>query len=117
MSHSSIDNKKRRAILDEELERYVKILQEHYDPQRILLFGSLASGNTDDWSDIDLVIIKETSRKFLDRSREVVELLRPKIGVDILVYTPREFEDLAQNRDFVQKEIIEKGKVLYEKPA
>jgi len=107
----------RRAMLEAELARYVRLLREHYTPQRILLFGSLAAGKTGAWSDIDLVIVKETDRKFLDRAREVLQLLRPQVGVDILVYTPTEFEQLARRRAFVRDEIVGKGKVLYERGA
>lgn len=106
----------RRAVLEAELARYVQLLREHYAPQRILLFGSLAVGATEAWSDIDLVIVKETDRKFLDRTREVLQLLRPQVGVDILVYTPAEFVQLARQRAFVRDEIVGKGRVLYEQP-
>jgi len=111
------DNKAihRRALLEAELSRYVQILREQYTPQRILLFGSLTSGRVEEWSDIDLVIIKETDRKFLDRTREVMLLLKPQVGVDILVYTPEEFAQMSQQRTFVREEIEAKGRVLYER--
>ncbi|OUC06924.1 DNA polymerase III subunit beta [Litorilinea aerophila] len=101
--------------MESELSRYVKLLREHYAPQRILLFGSLTSEKVEEWSDIDLVIVTETERKFLDRIREVFELLRPQVGVDILVYTPAEFAELLRHRAFVRDEIVGKGKVLYER--
>ena len=106
---------RRRAVLEAELARYVQLLREHYAPQRIRWFGSLISGEVKEWSDIDLVIIKETERQFLDRTREVLQLLRPQVGVDILVYTPDEFDQLVQQRAFVRDEIVGKGKVLYER--
>lgn len=106
---------RRRALLQSELQRYVKLLQEIYQPERILLFGSLASGAVQEWSDIDLVIIKETDRRFLDRTREVMELLRPRVGIDVFVYTPQEFARLLNERVFVREEIEAKGKVLYER--
>ena len=105
----------RRALLEAELKRYIKQLREEYDPECILLFGSLASGNVEEWSDIDLVIIKETKSRFLERIREVMQLLRPQVGVDVLVYTPEEFARLSKERAFVRQEILEKGKVLYER--
>jgi uncharacterized protein len=104
----------RQNLLQSELTRYIQLLQEHYAPQRIILFGSLATAATSEWSDIDLVIIKETGLRFLDRTKEVLQLLRPKVGLDILVYTPAEFAQMSEERAFVQDEIIKKGKVLYE---
>lgn len=105
----------RRAVLEAELRRYISLLQDKYHPERILVFGSLAGENTGEWSDLDLVIIKETDQRFLDRTKEVLQLLRPKIGVDILVYTPDEFARLSQERAFVRDEIIGKGNVVYER--
>lgn len=74
----------------------------------------MVSGTTHEWSDLDLVIIKETTQRFLDRTKEVIQLLQPRVGIDILVYTPVEFEKLCQERAFVQEEILGKGKILYE---
>lgn len=105
---------RRRAFLTAELNRCLALLVEHYRPQKVLLFGSMADGKTEEWSDLDMVIIKETSKRFLDRTKEVMQLLRPRVGVDILVYTPDEFKRLSNERTFVQNEIAGRGKVLYE---
>jgi len=105
----------RRALLEAELRRIVQILSEQYTPRRILLFGSLTTGRVEEWSDIDLVIIKETDRKFLDRIRDVMQLVKPRVGIDILVYTPDEFAQMSQQRALVGAEIVTKGKVLYER--
>lgn len=105
----------RRALLEAELARYVMLLRQRYDPERVILFGSLGSGDIGDWSDIDLVIVKDTAKRFLDRTKEVMRLLQPRVGVDILVYTPAEFEQMIQQRAFMRDEIVRKGKVLYER--
>jgi predicted nucleotidyltransferase len=88
------------------------LLRDDYLPQRILPFGSLTTDRIDEWSDIDLMIVKETNLKFLDRTREVFQLLRPRVGVDILVYTPDEFKQMSQQGAFVRDEVVGKGKVL-----
>ena len=105
----------RRILLEEELQRYLVLLRQEYQPLKVFLFGSLATGETGEWSDLDLVIVKETDERFLDRTKQVMRLLRPRVGVDILVYTPKEFEELSRERPFFQDEIIEKGKLLYER--
>lgn len=106
----------RRALLEAELQRWVQVLVEQTNPEQILLFGSLATGNIEEWSDVDLVVVMETELRFLDRTREMLRLLNPRVSVDILVYTPEEFERLRQERPFVRHEICEKGRVLYERP-
>jgi predicted nucleotidyltransferase len=110
-------SEERRALLEVGLSRWLKLLIEHHNPQRISLFGSLASGEVDEWSDVDIVIVKETSLRFLDRIREVLELLHPRVGVDILVYTPEEFDRLTRERAFIQQEIVEKGRLLHERAS
>lgn len=103
-----------QQFLAEELERYVTILVNDYAPVKIILFGSLATGQARLWSDIDLIVVVETQQRFLDRIKEVLLLLRPQVGLDVLVYTPEEFERLSQERSFFRQEIL-KGKVLYER--
>lgn len=105
----------RQSLLRAELARYLALLSEFYDPQQVYIFGSMATGAIGEWSDLDLVIIKRTEKRFLDRTREIIELLRPQVGVDILVYTPEEFVHLRQERAFVRDEIVGKGKLIYER--
>ena len=105
----------RRERLEAELQRFLPLLQEQYQAERILLFGSLADGRVHEWSDIDLVIVKDTPQRFLDRTKDVIELLRPRVGVDILVYTPDEYDQMYQERLFFRQEIADKAQILYER--
>jgi len=107
----------RRQLLSQELDRYVSLLIQHDDPEKIIVFGSLASGEVHSWSDIDLVVIKQTDLPFFQRLQEVRHLLHPRVGTDILVYTPEEFEQLSQRRLFFQEEILDKGVVVYERDS
>jgi len=105
----------RKRALARELDRYVRLLTAQGDPERIIVFGSMASGEIEPWSDIDLVIVQQTDLPFMKRLREVRRLLKPRVGTDILVYTPSEFEQLRRERPFVRDEILGKGVVLYER--
>jgi predicted nucleotidyltransferase len=106
----------RRAALQAELERIVRVLIEQYDPERIILFGSFVHGNIHEWSDLDLCVIKQTDTPFMRRLKEVGLLTLPRVGAEILVYTPEEIETAQrQGNYFIVGEILAKGKVLYEK--
>lgn len=105
----------RQHLLEAELNRYVSVLRETYDPQSVRVFGSMATGTVHEWSDIDLVIVKETNQRFLERTKEVLQLLQPQVGLDVLVYTPAEFAQLCQDRAFMRDEILDKGRMLYER--
>lgn len=98
--------------LNNELTRMVGVIIEKYSPEKIILFGSTASGNINEWSDLDLVVIKDTGKSFYERLEEIVEIAKPNIGADIIVYTPDEAEQMKDDF-FFKEEIINKGKVLF----
>ena len=87
----------------------------HVAPEKIILFGSLAQDEVQAWYDIDLVVVVDMRERFLDRTKDMLRLLRPRVGLDVLVYTPQEFEQLCRDRPFFQQEIVQKGQVLYER--
>jgi predicted nucleotidyltransferase len=109
-------NKERQAILNNTLRQISPVLQKEVQPQKIILFGSMAPGDVHEWSDLDLVIIKETKQPFVQRSEEIALLCLAPIGVDYLVYTPAEFKQMVADKNpFILEEIIKKGKILYER--
>jgi uncharacterized protein len=109
-------NLQRKAHLEQALDRILQILITQYQPEKIILFGSMATGNVTDWSDLDLVVIKETSLPFLQRLKQVALLCLAPVSVNYFVYTPQEFEQMvAENHHFICNEVLAKGKVLYER--
>jgi predicted nucleotidyltransferase len=94
-----------RQRLQAELDRYLNLLLGRVAPEKVILFGSLARDEVKAWSDIDLIIVANTKARFLDRSKEMLQLLQPRVGLDVLVYTPDEFERLCRKRPFFQEEI------------
>ena len=105
-----------RKELEKEMRRITSLIISHYAPEQILLFGSLANGEVDESSDIDLVIVKDTKERFIDRLHRVRLITRPEAGVDFFVYTPEEIKTMAQRKNkFLLTEILGKGQVLYER--
>lgn len=88
-----------------------------YDPEKVVLFGSRARNTSDSYSDVDLLIVKKTEKRFLDRIKEVIHILRPNFAIDILVYTPEEFEVMLSEDNPFLKHVLEDGKVIYEKQS
>ncbi len=103
----------RRARLSSELDHFVAVVVPALRPERIIVFGSYASGHIHEWSDLDLVVITETDLPFFERLKQVSLLTRSTVGMDVLVYTPAEWEHMKANRLFVRDEILKKGKVIY----
>lgn len=97
------------------LNETVEKIKQYYKPEKIILFGSGVRGELKEGSDLDLFIVKKTSKRKLDRVDEVLEFLDPTSPIDLHIYTPHEIEKrLALKDPFIQN-ILEEGKVLYEK--
>ena len=92
-----------------------KLITE-YAPRKVILFGSYAYGVPGPDSDIDLLIIKETSERFIERWVTVQRILtgtHRALPVETLVVTPQEIETRLAIGDQFLAEILERGKVLY----
>lgn len=88
-----------------------------YQPEKIILFGSAARGDTDEFSDIDLIVIKKSNKRFIERLVEVMAYLpRDAVNVDILVYTPEEFQTMQEKGNPSIEQVLNDGVVLYEDP-
>jgi predicted nucleotidyltransferase len=87
-----------------------------YQPEKIILFGSSVRGEQDEYSDIDLVIIKKTQDRFLQRLKKAALLIREPIPVDLFVYTPEEFAQMLADENSFAQTVIKEGKIIYEKP-
>ncbi len=100
------------AVIQEILDKLIS----GYAPQEVILFGSHAHGDPRSDSDIDLLIIKETSDRFIDRWVTVRRILsdpRRTVSLETLVLTPQEVSRRLAIGDQFLAEIMEKGKILY----
>ncbi len=70
------------------------------DVEKAWFFGSFARDDLTPWSDIDLIVVHNTILPFPERFREFPELFLDRIALDLLVYTPGEWEKI-QNEDSI----------------
>jgi predicted nucleotidyltransferase len=101
-------------VLETLAQKIISIF-EPFDPQKIILFGSLARKEWDDTSDVDLIIVYNTDKRFMERLRELYLSWDIPRAVDILAYTPGEFQRMTKECYFVQ-DVVKNGKVIYESP-
>jgi predicted nucleotidyltransferase len=101
---------------EERLEDVKKRIVEAFEPQRIILFGSYVYGKSTPNSDVDLLIVMESDERPVVRAARVSKLLRPRpFPMDIMVRTPDEIRHRLSIGDQFIREILERGKVLYER--
>lgn len=85
-------------------------------PEKIILFGSQASGEAKKESDIDLVIIWDTLES-QPRRNLIVRRLFPgrKFSLDVFVFTPKEEKEFSDIRGTILYTALKNGKIIYEK--
>ena len=82
--------------------------------RKAIVFGSVARGDADEWSDLDIVIVTETRRPFLERYRDFEGIYDVWRRLDLLVYTPEEFTRMqAEGRPFIDH-VLREGIVIHE---
>lgn len=112
-SHKNMHRMPKLLTIDSIGRRISPVMKKH-GVNRALVFGSYARGTNDQHSDIDLMVVMATAKRFLDRIAEFEELYDelPGVAIDILVYTPEELERIS-HRPFVQRMLTE-GITVYE---
>ena len=102
--------------LEEWLPTVVERVVERFDPLKVVLFGSLARGEANYHSDVDLLIVFD---EIEDERRVTVEILRAlkdlPISKDIVVTTPEELERRGDLVGTVFRPALREGKTLYER--
>ena len=81
---------------------------------RIVLFGSLAKGEVDVRSDLDLLVIMPSAKSGKEWSRLVYDNVERGVDSDIIVYNQDEFAEMIRASSFLTV-VMESGKVIYEK--
>jgi uncharacterized protein len=118
MNVSEKDHNLKTSRLTDDLINYIidKIVSS-IQPEKILLFGSYARGDSDQDSDLDLLVIKDSKQKNREIRREIDRLLTGRrFGIDIIVRKPEEVaENLKDRNPFYLHHIFKDGKVLYER--
>ncbi|MGL5064140.1 MAG: nucleotidyltransferase domain-containing protein [Microcoleus sp.] len=92
----------------------IRDIAKEFKPDKIILFGSYAYGNPQDDSDVDLLVILPYEGSSFRKTWEILNKVQPKFAIDLLVKTPVEVKQRLAWNDFFLREIIEKGKVIYE---
>jgi len=110
-------DQERGMELKAELDRILAILSEKVCPEKVILFGSLASGKLTPESDIDLLIIQNSSESIFERVRKLEGLLDRRYAADLIVLTPEEVKTALAAGNRYLKQILTHGKVLYERAA
>ena len=97
------------------IKRFARRIGEKFRPEKIILFGSYAYGTPHAESDVDLLVIMP-ARNVIDQSVRICQAFERPFALDLIVRTPRQIEWglRTDDCDWFLREVIDKGRVLYE---
>ena len=97
------------------MDKIVRQIVETISPQKVILFGSQSRGDPRPESDLDLLVIADSTQLRYRRSAPLYGVLNDiLVPMDILVYSPEEVKEWSQVRQAFVTTAIREGKVLYE---
>jgi len=102
-------------ISREKISVFVDEITKKFKPEKIILFGSYGYGTPKKDSDVDILVIIDSKRRPVDLAIQIRSAIHAPFPVDLLVRTPKQIEKRLSMNDFFTKEIINRGKVVYER--
>jgi predicted nucleotidyltransferase len=110
----SAESKPPRGVSPAAIRKFARGVAERFDPERIILFGSYAYGRPHPFSDVDILVVM-AARNEIDKSVQILNAVDPPFDVDLIVRTPHNLEWRLREGDWFLREVVSRGKVLYEK--
>lgn len=113
---SVVDHKLTWQITPKLVADITERIRNAFNPERIVVFGSAARGETANGSDLDLLVVMESDLPPHKRATPIRLMFRPSpCPMDILVFTPREVAHWNGAVGHIVTEALRTGKVMYDK--
>ena len=98
------------------IQSLVRRIADKFQPEKVVLFGSYAYGNPGPESDVDLLVVMNTSLSSRQQRLRISQAISPRpFPLDIIVRTPEELEQRLKSGDPFLREVISQGRVIYER--
>lgn len=111
--HSKVENSKRAVpTIEDAKEIAVELVKAFPKIDAIVLCGSIARGDANEWSDTDLVVIGSDSKLTLERLRKAIP--RRDDRVSLIYYSASDFQKLVRERALFVAHLIQEGIALYD---
>ena len=96
------------------IQNYVGQIVREFHPERVVMFGSYATGTPHRDSDVDLLVVMRHRGPAVAQAAQIRQSIRAGFPLDIIVRSPTEVQKRVAMGDGFICEILEKGKVLHE---
>lgn len=101
----------------QQIEQICQTIVREFNPDKLVLFGSEATGTARPDSDIDLLVVMPFAGSPIKQATEIYRSIDDRrLAVDLIVRTPAQIEERRQIGDVFFREILATGKVIHESP-
>ncbi len=97
-----------------QIQRVSDEIARKFQPERIILFGSYAYGTPTEDSDVDLLVVMPFEGRKAKKAIEIRSAVYAGFPMDLIPITPERLKHRIEIEDFFLREVVEKGRVLYE---
>jgi uncharacterized protein len=100
-----------------QIRQLCNAIVREFQPEKIILFRSYAYGQPDTDSDVDLLVVMSFEGSPFHQAGVILNHVIPRVGVvplDLLVGTAEQVNERLAIGDRFMREILTRGKVLYE---
>src|SRR5450631_2411952 len=99
-----------------DIQKFVADVAREFMPEKVILFGSYATGNARAESDVDLLVVMPADVSGARVAADIITRLKPTLPVELIVRSSRQINERLALNDFFLREIMTTGKELYTAP-
>ncbi|MBN1424646.1 nucleotidyltransferase domain-containing protein [Candidatus Fermentibacteria bacterium] len=99
---------------EHEIKEVCDSIVRAFRPERIILFGSHATGTASKYSDVDMLVVMAFEGSGVEKGVEVLRTIKPRIPLDLIVRRPEEVRRRLALHDYFLTQIVQAGRLLYE---
>ena len=101
-------------VTQEQIHALSDDIVEKFHPDRVILFGSYAYGTPTEDSDVDLLVVLPYEGRRAEKALEIKSAVNAKFPLDLIPHPDSYLRERIELGDFFLREIVSKGKILYE---
>ena len=99
-----------KRVQPKQIQAYCRVLAREFQPERIILFGSYATGSATPQSDVDLIIVMPFRGNPTDHVVEIRGRVEAPFPMDLLLWQPSRMRSV----DSFTRTVLKEGKIMYE---
>lgn len=97
-----------------EIQKLCDEIVEKFHPEKVILFGSYAYGTPTEDSDVDIMVVMDADGEPQHNAVNIRRELSGRFPLDLLVRDSKTIAQRIEWNDWFLKDVLEKGKLLYE---